>query len=111
MRLLLLAPPRKPKHLVSNLQSLDIRAYFNNRSGRAIPKDLRMLDQQPAVVLVQVQRRGSRPFNSYTNLIAFGFDRGNLFDTKRFLDANSNNSCVGRHGRWCEIEVNCVFQV
>ena len=90
-----LSPPRKAKHFVPDIQTLYIRSNFHNRPRRAITQYLWMLDEETAIILMQVQRRGSSPLAAHTDLSAYGLDGRDLDQTKFGFDAYGSY-CVVR---------------
>lgn len=98
MRLLPLFPPRKPKHLIPNLQSLHLGAYFYNSARGAVTQNLWVCDHQPAVVLVQVQRGGSCPLDADADLVPCGRDCGYLNLAQCGFGADGGDGGVCGHG-------------
>lgn len=94
---LLLAPPRKAEDLISHLQPGYTWPCFDNGSGCSVSKHLGMLDEQAAVVLMEIEWGGGSPFHANTDFVALWLDGGHSHDLERLLKANGDHGCMRCH--------------
>ena len=97
MSFLLLLSPGEAEDFVANLQEFGIGSDLYDRPGGSVTENLGVLHEQPAVVLMHVERCGCGPFNTDAHLVSLRLDGGHIDDAERLLHANGRDCFVHRH--------------
>lgn len=58
-------------------------------------------DQQPTIILVEIQRRGSSPFDTNADLVTLRLDSRDIRNTQRLLDTDHDDGFVCCHRVTC----------
>lgn len=96
MRFLLLVAPGETNDLVSDFER-GVGANFDYCAGCPIAEDLGVVDEESAVVLVEVDGCGCGPFNAHTYLAFPRRDSGYLSGFECGSRGDGHYCCVGCH--------------